>query len=147
RLNLSLTEYKEQSNKLFADDALDDTNGTIGQPRWSGALDVNYTVKGWNYYYGLEWVGKTSSYAYYEEDPATSSYKLDTPSYFLHSASIQYKDTVGKWSATFGVRNLTDVKPPVISAQAGYNRVGNAPLYSGYDYTGRRFYVNVSKTF
>jgi hypothetical protein len=25
--------------------------------------------------------------------------------------------------------------------------VGNAPLYSGYDYLGRRLFVNVSKTF
>ena len=146
RVNMSATEYKEQSNKLFADDPLVDTNGTIGQPRWSGAVDVNYTVKGWNYYYGLEYVGKTSSYEYLEEDAATSIYKFDTPSYFLQSASIQYKDTVGKWSATFGIRNLADVKPPVISS-GFYNRVGNAPLYSGYDYTGRRFYVNVSKTF
>jgi outer membrane receptor protein involved in Fe transport len=146
-LNFSATEYKEQSNRLFADDPTDDTNGTIGQPRWSGAMDAKYTLKGWSYYYALEYVGKTSSYEYYEEDPATSTFKLDTPGYFLQSASIQYKDTVGKWSATFGVRNLADVKPPVISAQAGYDRVGNAPLYSGYDYTGRRFYVNVSKTF
>jgi outer membrane receptor protein involved in Fe transport len=147
RLNLSLTHYLEQSNKLFADDPLSDVNGSIGSPAWSGALDVNYTRKGWNYYYGLEWVGATQSYDYWQEDPATTTYKLDTPSYFLHSASITYKDTVGKWSATFGVRNLADVKPPSISAQAIYNRVGNAPLYSGYDYTGRRFFVNVSKTF
>ena len=27
------------------------------------------------------------------------------------------------------------------------NRVGNAPLYSGYDYFGRTYFVNVSKTF
>jgi outer membrane receptor for ferrienterochelin and colicin len=147
RMNLQLTHYLEQSNKLFADDALDDVSGTIANPAWSGVLDVNYTVKGWNYYYGLEWVGKTSSYDYYGEDPATSTYKLDTPNYFLHSASITYKDTVSKWSTTFGIRNLADVKPPVISAQAGYNRVGNAPLYSGYDYLGRRFFVNVTKTF
>lgn len=131
---------------MFADDPVDNFNGIIAAPRWSGALDLNYNLKGWNYYYGLEYVGKTSSYQYYEEDPATSTYKLDTSSYFLHSASIQYKDTVGKWSATFGVRNLTDAKPPMIS-QGTNDRVGNAPLYSGYDYTGRRFYVNVSKTF
>ncbi|MEI8326987.1 MAG: TonB-dependent receptor, partial [Betaproteobacteria bacterium] len=147
RLNMSVTEYDEQSNKLFADDPLDNTNGTIAQPRWSGALEANYTVKEWTYFYGMEWVGKTSTYDYFGEDPATSSYKLNTPNYFLQSASITYKDTVGKWSATLGVRNLADVKPPVISAQAGYNRVGNAALYSGYDYLGRRLYLNVSKTF
>jgi outer membrane receptor protein involved in Fe transport len=147
RTNLSLTKFDEQSNKLFSEDALDDVNGTIGSPAWSGALDMNYTVKGWNYYYGLEWVGKTSSYDYYEEDAATSTYKLDTPSYFLHSASVRYKDTVGKWEVTFGVRNLTDVKPPAISAQVTYSRVGNAPLYSGYDYGGRRFFLNLTKSF
>lgn len=147
RMNMSVTKYDEQSNKLFSDDPLDNFNGTIANPAWSGALDINYTVKAWNFYYGLEWVGKTSSYNYYEEDPATSTFKLNTPDYFLHSASIQYKDTAAKWSVTFGVRNLADTKPPVISAQAGYNRVGNAPLYSGYDYTGRRFFLNVSKSF
>jgi len=147
RTNLSLTRYDEQSNKLYATDPLVDSNGTITNPSWSGALDVNYTAQGWNYYYGLEFVGATSSYEYYGEDPATSTYKLDTPSYILHSASLQYKDTVGKWSATLGVRNISDTKPPVISAQAGYNRVGNAPLYSGYDYMGRRVFLNVSKSF
>jgi outer membrane receptor protein involved in Fe transport len=146
-LNLSVTEFREQSNKLFAEDQLDDFNGSIASPKWSGALDAKYTVKGLTYYYGVEWVGQTSSYERKGEDGATSTFKLDTPNYLLHSASVQYKDTVGKWSVTFGVRNLTDVKPPSISAQAGYNRVGNAPLYSGYDYSGRRFFLNASKTF
>jgi outer membrane receptor for ferrienterochelin and colicin len=147
RTNLSLTRFDETSNKLYATDPLLDNNGTITNPTWSGALNVNYTLKDWTYFYGLEFVGKTSSYEYYAEDAATSTYKLDTPDYFLHAASVQYKDTVGKWSATLGVRNIADTKPPMISAQAGYNRVGNAPLYSGYDYMGRRIFLNVSKSF
>jgi iron complex outermembrane receptor protein len=147
RTNLSLTRFDEQANRLYATDAMDDVNGTIGNPSWSGALNVNYTLKDWTYFYGLDFVGKTSSYEYYEEDAATSTYKLDTPDYFMHSASIQYKDTVGKWSATLGVRNIADTKPSMISAQAGYNRVGNAALYSGYDYMGRRIFLNVSKSF
>lgn len=146
RVNLSLTEFKQQAGKLFSDDPLVDSNGLIANPNWSGALDINYTVKAWNYYYGVEWVGKTSSYEYYGEDPATSTYLLDTPAYYLQSASVQYKDSVGKWSVTLGVRNLADVKPPKIS-QGVISRVGEAPLYSGYDYTGRRFFLNVSKTF
>ena len=52
-----------------------------------------------------------------------------------------------KWDVTLGVRNLADVKPPQISAQAGYNRVGNAPLYSGYDYFGRTVYLNLTTSF
>lgn len=149
RLNLSATQFRQQASKLFPTDPLDDINGTIGSPKWSGALDINYTVKGWNFYYGLEWVGKMSNYAYYELDAATSPFKLDTPDYFLHAMSVKYSDSVGKWSATLGVRNIADKAPPMISAATTYgaNRVGNAPLFSGVDYLGRRVFLNLSKTF
>ena len=146
KVDLTLTEYRSQAYKLFAEDALDDNNGNVGTPKWSGQLDVKYNLKNWGAYYSLEWVDKTSSYAYYGEDPATSRFKLNTPSYFLHSASVSYNDSVNKWKATIGVRNLFDKKPPVISS-GYYNRIGNAPLYSGYDFLGRRLFVNVSKTF
>jgi len=146
RVNMQATQYRQQANKLFATDPLDDTNNTVGTPKWSGALDVNYKVKAWNFYYGMEWVGKTSSYSYLEEDPATSIYKFDTPDYFLHSVSVSYSDTANKWKATLGVRNVADAKPPAISS-GFYNRVGNAPLYSGYDYLGRRVFMSLSKTF
>lgn len=156
RVNLSATEYHSQATRLFATDPLSENNGRIGVPRWSGAMDVNYTVKGWNIYYGMEWVGKTSSYEYYQRtaanpapyNPATSIYKLNTPDYFLHSLSLSYSDSVSKWKTTFGVRNIADKTPPSVSAGiTGLNRVGNAPLYSGYDYVGRRFFMNVSKSF
>lgn len=146
-LNLSVTEFREQANKLFAENQLTNHNGTLTRPKWSGVLDAKYTVKEWTYYYSAEWVGQTSSYELVGEDGATSTFKLDTPTYLQQSASVRYKDAVGKWSVTLGVRNLADVKPPMISAQAGYNRVGNAPLYSGVDYSGRRFFLNASKTF
>jgi outer membrane receptor protein involved in Fe transport len=145
RVNLNVTQFRSQANKLFADDPIDEFNGTIGNPKRSGTLDLRYEVKNWRLYYGLDWVGKMDSYAYLEEDPATSTYKLNTPNYLTHTLAVGYKGD--KWEATLGVRNFTDVKPPQISAQAGYNRVGNAPLYSGYDYVGRTVYLNASKTF
>lgn len=86
-----------------------------------------------------------SSYDYLGEDPATSTYKLSVPNYYLHTVAVGYK--ANKWELTLGVRNLANVKPPEISAQAGYNRVGNAPLYSGYDYIGRTVYLNATKSF
>lgn len=145
RLNLNVTKFNSQANKLFAEDALDEVNGTIGSPKWSGRLDVHYDVKNWRLYYGLDWVGAMSSYDYYGEDPATSTFKLSVPNYYYSTMSVGYK--ADKWEVTLGVRNLEDVKPPQISAQAGYNRVGNAPLYSGYDYVGRTFYLNLSRSF
>ena len=136
------------SLKLELGEALDEAGeAELREIAARAALDGNYTIKGWNLYYGLEWVGKTDSYAYLEEDPATSTFKLNTPDHFEHAISLSYNNTAEKWRVTAGVRNLADKKPPVISAQAGYNRVGNAPLFSGYDYFGRRFFVNVTKTF
>ncbi|MEK8050672.1 TonB-dependent receptor [Ideonella sp. DXS22W] len=145
RVNLSVTEYRMQANKLFADDPIDDVNGTIGNPKFSGNLDVRYDFNGWRLYYGLDWVGKMNSYEYLGQNPDTSTYKLDTPNYFTHNISVGYK--ANTWDVTVGVRNAGDKKPPMISAQAGYNRVGNAPLYSGYDFVGRSVFLNASKSF
>jgi len=145
RLNMNLTKFETQANKLFPEDALNDLNGTLNNPQWTGTLDINYEVKAWRFFYGMDWTESMSSYANLQENPETSSFKLSVPAYITHTAAIRYK--ADKWETTVGVRNLTDEKPPLISAQAGFNRVGNSPLFSGYDYVGRTFYVNLRKSF
>lgn len=144
RANASVTRYLEQSSKVFAADPLEDVNGTMGSPMMTGTFDVSYKVGNWRARYGLEWIDNTSSYAYYEEDPATSEFKLYTPNYFLSSLSVQY--TAKDWGVTAGVRNLFDKEPPTTS-YTPYSRVGNALLYSGYDFFGRSFFVNINKKF
>ncbi len=145
RVNLSVTRFLSQANQLFADDPVDEVNGTLTSPKYSGTLDINYTIKDWRFFYGVDWVGKQDSYAYLGENPATSTFKLSVPNYYVHTVALGYK--ANQWDATLGVRNVANIKPPTISAQAGYNRVGNAPLYSGYDYVGRTVYLNVAKSF
>ena len=150
RLNLSITQYNSQANKLFPEDPIDESNGTIGSPKRTGNLDVYYTVKNWRVYYGVDWIGSMNSYGYTSSNPAIanpliSTFKLSVPEYYLHTVAVSYK--ADKWDLTLGVRNLADKKPPTISAQSIYSRVGNAPLYSGYDYVGRTAYLNVSKSF
>ena len=144
RANGVFTRYTEQANKLFPDDPLESFNGIIGAPKQTGVFDFSYKWKEWQLRYGLEWIDKMSSYFYYEEDPATSTYKMDTPSYTRHNLSAEYKKD--KWSVIVGVRNLADKEPPPIS-QGFANRVGNAPLYSGFDYVGRTWFVNGTMTF
>ena len=139
-----ITRYTEQANKLFSDDPFDSVNGTIGAPKMTGVFDFSYQWKEWRVRYGLEWIDKMDSYAYLEEDPATSTYLFSTPSYTRHNLSAEYKKD--KWSVIVGVRNLADKEPPPIS-QGFYNRVGNAPLYSGFDYVGRTWFVNGTLTF
>lgn len=142
--NLAVTQYTEISSKLFAEDPLEDVKGMIDNPEFTGTADVSYAWDKWRLRYGVEWIQGMDSYDYYEEDPATSIYDLEVGDYFQHNTSVQY--TADGWTVTAGVRNLWNENPPVISAGV-YNRVGNAPLYSGYDYLGRTAFVNLTKSF
>ena len=153
RINTNFTRYTGQSNRVFSTDPFFNSNGLIGAPKWSGNMDVNYSSKDWNYFYGLNWVGKTSDYGYYNGvypgvygNADTSLYQWRTPNYFTHTVSARYRNPVQKWDVVMGVRNLTDKKPPYVSA-FGQTRLGNAPFYSGYDFMGRTLYLNVNKSF
>ena len=142
--NLAVTQYTEVSSKLFEEDPLEDTKGMVNSPEFTGTADVSYAWDKWRVRYGVEWIKGMDSYAYYEEDPATSQYDLEVGDYFQHNASVQYR--ADGWTVTAGVRNLLNEDPPVVSAGV-HNRVGNAPLYSGYDYLGRTAFVNLTKSF
>ena len=61
-----------QNNKLFEDDELDQLNGTIDNPEYSATFDVTYTMGNWRFRYGVDWIDGMDSYAFLEEDPATS---------------------------------------------------------------------------
>jgi len=146
-----VTHYLEQSTQLFADEAPTDYNGIIGTPDWTGSFDASLTfAKKFTISYGLDWIGPDHSrtYAYFEEDPANSQFYLAVPSYFLHRISFNL-DVNDRFSIGGGVRNLFDRDPPRVSTTFDqvYNLVGNAPLYSGYDYVGRTFFLNVGTKF
>ena len=145
RLTARVTQFLEQANKLFADDPLDDVNGIIGSPKFTGNFDAVYRLKNWRFRYGLEWIDAMQSYDYYGLDRTLTNLYLQVPDYYLHNASIQYETE--KWGITAGVRNITNREPPQISTSNVNNRIGNAPLYSGYDYVGRTYFINFTKSF
>ncbi|WP_433935071.1 TonB-dependent receptor plug domain-containing protein [Brevundimonas diminuta] len=143
--NLAVTQYTEISSKLFAEDPLQEYKGRLNNPEFTGTADLSYAWDKWRVRYGVEWVQGMDDYGYRRiKDPAASQYDLKVDDYYLHNASVQY--TGEGWTVTAGVRNLLNEDPPTISS--GYNnRVGNAPLYSGYDYLGRTAFVNLTKSF
>ncbi|QQV78084.1 TonB-dependent receptor [Sphingomonas aliaeris] len=145
RLGAQLTKYFEQSNRLFETDPLDEYNGSLNTPEWTGTFEAAIQSKGFLLRYGLEWIKGTESYTLYGLNSATTPFYLEVPDYYLHSLSAQIP-AGDRFGLTVGVRNLLDKEPPQISSGV-YNRVGNAPLYSGYDYLGRQFFVNVSAKF
>jgi iron complex outermembrane receptor protein len=142
-VNLAVTQFLHQSNKLFEEDPLDDVNGTIGAPEYTGTFDVAYSWDKFRVRYGLEWVAAMDSTDYVGAT-GIANYVFDVPDYYLHNVSVQY--ATDKFTVTAGVRNLFDEDLPSIS-QGAYNKIGNAPLYSGYDYVGRSGFINISKSF
>ena len=143
RLNADVTKLNDRYTQTLPTDPIADNIGTLNNPEWTGNFDVTYKYGRWNFRYGVEWLDGTNSPAAYIglSDTARTTYVFETDDYFLHSASIQWKgDSFG---ITIGARNLFNKEPPQISSGA-YNRIGNAPLYSGYDYVGRTFFINVS---
>lgn len=149
RLTAAVTKFNERYNQNLPTDPIAINIGTINNPEWTGTFDASYAVDGWTLRYGVEWVDAMNSpldYLFAAGTPQSvrDTYDFEVPDYFLHSASIRY--SADRFGITLGVRNLTDREPPQISSGA-YNRIGNAPLYSGYDYLGRTFFVNVTTAF
>lgn len=144
RVNAQATRYIVQANKLFDDDELDQLNGTIENPKYTAAVDLTYLLGNWQFRWGVDWIDEMDSYAFLEEDPATSIFDFAVGDYQEHYMSVQY--TRDDWQITGGVRNLFDEQPPTISS-GFYFRVGNAPLYSGYDYFGREAFMTFTKEF
>jgi outer membrane receptor protein involved in Fe transport len=141
RVNAQATHYLEQSNKLFEDDDLDRLNGSLNNPENIATLGLSYFLNNWRFLYGVDWIDGMESYTFLEQDPATSVRDLDVGDYQEHFMSVRY--TNDRWQITGGVRNLFDEEPPTIS-QGFYNRQGNSPLYSGYDYIGREAFLQVA---
>jgi outer membrane receptor protein involved in Fe transport len=144
RFNGQLTQYLRQRQQT--DPRFDPTefNGALNNPKLTGTADFTYTYKQWTARYGLDWIKGTESYTLFGINEATSNEILRVPDYTTAYASVRYRGD--KFEIVAGVQNLFDREPPQISF-GRYNRVGNAPLYSGYDYVGRTLFVNVTKSF
>ncbi|MBY0565449.1 MAG: TonB-dependent receptor [Hyphomonadaceae bacterium] len=142
----NLTNYTTQQFQLLDIFSPTDTNGRIGAPELTGDFSMNYGRGPWNFRYGFSWIDGMSDYNALGQDPETSIFILSTPDYYLHDASVEYE--ADSWRVIFGVRNMFDEQPPVVSSvNPLINGLGSMPIYSGLDYVGRQFFVNVSTRF
>lgn len=152
-LNANVTKYTEQSSRLFPEEFLTDANGIVTSPDWVGNFDATLVLDNVTLRYGVDWTDgdNDETYEYFAFDELTGesdpdlvqayrdAYLLEVDDYFLHNASVQF-NVADRYEFTFGVRNLFDTAPPQITA-IGFTTIGNAPLYSGYDYRGRTFFA------
>jgi outer membrane receptor protein involved in Fe transport len=118
-------------------------NGLIGAPESVGDITFGYERGPWYFRFGATWVSAMDDYEAFGEDPATSPFILSTPDYYLYNASVQFH--ADGWQLTVGARNLADEEPPRVSSVE--QRIGESPIFSGFDYIGRQIFVNVSTIF
>jgi iron complex outermembrane receptor protein len=152
----------EDTQELFPG-AIDDFNGVIGEPDFVASGQARYKYHDFTFTWGADFVGQQSNYGY-QFDNNLSLSNLVSPAggirvaknhvepTWYHHFSIKYEGAT--WSATAGVRNLFDERPPMASDPTSpdkgnftYGRVGDYVFASQYDYVGRRFFVNVTKRF
>jgi iron complex outermembrane receptor protein len=132
-----------------------DNNGEAGDPKLVGNLNFNLVRNNWTAFWGMRYVGPTSNREQYYRLNGTNnetyvgapvSYKLWTETVVYHDLSAQYE--TGAWSLRGGVSNVFDEQPPAVTGLSNeFSTVGTSALYSQYDWYGRRFFVNVVRSF
>ncbi len=129
-----------------------DFNGTVGFPNVVGDVSVRLDRGDWTYTWFTDFTGRQDNNRNFTADLNGPSnyfglqglYTVNTEAEFRHGASVRW--TGDTWSVTAGVRNMFDEEPPQVSDVLTV--VGNTPLNAtGYDFRGRRAFVNVSKVF
>lgn len=156
-VNANVTKYTEQSDRTFPEEILLDANGTLNVPDWVGVFDASFRTGPATFRYGLTWIGGSSGTPEFQStsrqtglidedelEDIRNSVITDVDDYFLHTISAQV-NVSDDFELTVGVRNLLDKQPPRVSAY--YTVIGNAPLSSNYDYTGRQYFVNTTFNF
>jgi iron complex outermembrane receptor protein len=151
-----------------------DFNGEEGDPKWVGDLNVTWQKAPFTITYGLQVISKTSDQDDFEDDNAPLPFPgtrtpnnclstgtahgvlggnycpvIDLPRVAYHSISAEIEAAKG-FTFLFGVSNLFDKKPPLVSTFGTSHLSGFAQvplLGSYYDYYGRRFFVSAKAKF
>jgi len=129
-----------------------DLVGYIGRPHMVGIFDASLKRGDWTFYWQGNYTSATSNrdlpeiFTYQGYPNARRDVRADWQ--FRHSVSAQYDG--GKYQILFGIRNLLDEKPDLVSpgADTFAGVQGNTPLgASQYDWFGRTYYVRLDMSF
>ncbi len=154
-VDLTATKTLEDVNLLFdtgeeSGFETNDFNGTIGDPEWVGALDVQFKRGDLTFAWFVDYVdGTDNTILGFDEDityfgrPGRIISKTDP--WLSHDLSIRWVQD--DFTLTGGVANVFNAQPPIISADGG-QRIGNIALAgTQYDYRGRTIFARVTRRF
>jgi len=156
RTSHTITKTKEKINSSGVTEA---RRGRAGNPDWVGNLTVRLSKGPWsaawraNYIAGTDQnrgrqnpldASETWVYGSGEEQTYWFSRTLDSRIYHNASATFAFGDG---WEANLSVTNVTDELPPRASQGGGLRIEGYGAFHSQYDWKGRRYGLNIKKTF
>ncbi len=144
------TRMLDQVRQVFPDSPKIDNVGRIGNPKWLVSSTVNVQWKRYQFLWQLRYIGQTEfpEDQLDPEEPFRVNPEFNTTVPTRDDAVADrrlYNDVsltanFDRFALTFGVRNLTDTKPPLIEAFSGPNR-NNAVTSSGFDLIGRTWFL------
>ena len=152
-IDLRATQQRKDVRALYQETS-EDLNGRVGDPKWVGQSNITYNTGNWSLFWGMQWIGPSSSEKHFGRDYVTYrgvNYDavLYTKDVYYHSFSAQYKMDNGV-TLLAGIANAFDQHPPQLTrvqTTGEYTMVGNSLLTSNYDMLGRRYFVNATWSF
>lgn len=156
--SVAWTQQTDRTETIFTEDPQDDLLGDFGNPKTRINSTLSFVWSNWEALFSTRYLSGTTAGTVARidaecdtfDDPTsvlgTDLYKpvCDAASRWYQDVSFAYRQDT--WSLTFGVNNLFDKLPPRISGGAGSNRA-NLVTSSGYDLTGRSYFMNVAFAF
>ncbi len=126
-----------------------DFNGSIGDPDFVANSRISLERGDWTYSWFTNFISRTSQADFvaaditYQGVPATR--KIHAEATFYHDTSVRWRGD--SMSILFGVSNVFDEAPPIVSTGATTRR-GNVPAFgTQYDLRGRAAFLQFTKEF
>ena len=142
----------EDSYRLYTDSIEINTNGEMGDPKWTGQVSTRLLRGDWEYNWSVNIIGDADNYDSYQGNTAT--YRGETVRVVLGSGKVLYHTLSASYNLQdyettirFGVTNATDEAPPRVTTLGlgELSTQGNSAFYSQYNWPGRAFFLNVNK--
>jgi len=124
--------------------------GTIGSPKLVSNLRTSFSRADWKFNYYWQYISSTDNSPFVDAEtsyfgfaPAYRDIWMDSAVY--HNVSVLYQQS--KWDVLFGIKNLLDEEPDIVSSGVASRR-GNVPIAATqYDLLGRTYFMRFNYRF
>ena len=128
-----------------------DFNGTLGDPTFTADLRFAFERNDWTFNWYVDFINGMDNSPY--ADPTFTYFAFPDAQRVITTPSVRYHDLTARWegpamTVIFGITNITDEDPPLVSDGSTPFRYGNiAAFATQYDLLGRAGFVSITREF